>query len=164
MTSETIKNITLTFEAIVGVAFSVFMMYSMWKTKKAAEKIVDVSKDLSDSIQQTVNNLPALISSFMPQLDPPHNQIILEQENSPININNPIPDLLVHCNDFLSKGSELNPLSREHILEIQDEANEFLETKTQSDKKIYYDREEKFFVALPVQEFMRRIANEMNRN
>ena len=117
MTSETIKNITLTIEAIFGVLFSIFMMYSMWKTKKAAERISDNAKELSQTMQDGLNNLSPIISNMISQrlgggsgenkhIDPP-----LFFTDPPEGF--PVPDIHLGFNNIL-----LNPETKKPIMSI----------------------------------------------
>lgn len=64
MNYETTKKVFEILALAASAAFSIFMMYSMHKTKKAAEKMVDTTKEMSETltgaainIQESMNNL-----------------------------------------------------------------------------------------------------------
>lgn len=69
---ETAKDILLLLQAVAGILFSAFMMYSMFKTKKAVEKGVKNITELKNNLEDTV---PVLLA----KLNPPR-QFFSEEE------------------------------------------------------------------------------------
>lgn len=61
---ETVKNIFIIVQAGAGIAFSIFMMWQMWKVKKGVEKV-------SDNVMQFSQALPGLVDVLVTKKNGP---------------------------------------------------------------------------------------------
>lgn len=59
---ETAKNLFIIFQAIVGIGFSVFMMWGMFKVKKSGDRIVKNANELTESFKQFTPMLQGMIA------------------------------------------------------------------------------------------------------
>ena len=98
------KTLTDTLYALslfASLLFSLFMMYSMYKTKKGVEKISENATKLTDTLSEQINNLPEIITSI---LNPKATNQSLDYEDSPAFNQLVFKDIFLDQNNFLLKS------------------------------------------------------------